>query len=202
MKIKSILISILLISGFLYAIDEKDIKSEATQKIEIITNILSNTNLTIDEKTQGVFEQFEGFFDFERMSSLSLGKNQWSALTKEQQQEFSVKFIDKLKHSYLDKLSLYSDEKIVVGDLLKPSDTRVQLPVQLINSSGEKYDMQFKFYNTKSPKGWLIYDVDILGVSIIQTYRSQFDGVLARSSFDELIKRIDTLIIDDNATKQ
>ena len=201
MKIKSIILSIFLVCGFAFAINEENIKSEATQKIEEVTKTLQNNDLSLEGKSEKVFELFDGFFDFDRMSSLSLGKTQWTSLTDEQQHQFSDKFINKLKHSFVEKLSLYTDEKIIVEDIVKVNKSRTQLNIILIDSAGKRYDILFKFYDTKTPDEWLIYDVDILGVSIVQTYRSQFEGILQKSSFEELMQKIDSIKIDDNITK-
>ncbi|MDR0467534.1 MAG: ABC transporter substrate-binding protein [Campylobacteraceae bacterium] len=200
MKVKSILLSILLICGFAYAIGEKNIQNDTVQKIEEVTKTLNSKSLSLEDKSKRVFELFDGFFDFDRMSSLCLGKAQWSALSEQQQHQFSEKFIQKLKHSFVEKLSLYTDEKIIVKDVAKPSKNRIQLPIVLVDGAGKTYDILFKFYDV-SPDEWLIYDVDVLGVSIVQNYRSQFDGVLQKSSFEELMQKIDSLQMDDNITK-
>ncbi|MFY4820212.1 ABC transporter substrate-binding protein, partial [Aliarcobacter butzleri] len=46
------------------------------------------------------------------------------------------------------------------------------------------------FYNkSKDSNEWLIYDVDLVGVSIIQTYRQQFAGILKEKTFDEMFEQ-------------
>jgi phospholipid transport system substrate-binding protein len=50
--------------------------------------------------------------------------------------------------------------------------------------------MIYKFYRGK--EGWKVYDVEILGVSVVQTYRSQFDGFLKNGSFAELMEKLKT----------
>jgi phospholipid transport system substrate-binding protein len=48
--------------------------------------------------------------------------------------------------------------------------------------------MLYKFY--RAAQGWKIYDVEIGGVSVIQTYRSQFDGVLSEGTIDDLLGKL------------
>ena len=55
----------------------------------------------------------------------------------------------------------------------------------------------YKFYNAKE-SGWLIYDLDILGVSIVQTYRSQFGGLLENGTFEDLLKRLETVNLPED----
>ena len=56
--------------------------------------------------------------------------------------------------------------------------------------NGEEKNIIFKFYNENN--NWLIYDVDILGVSLIQTYRSQFADILEKQDFNALIEKLKT----------
>ncbi|EAH9104456.1 toluene tolerance protein, partial [Campylobacter jejuni] len=51
-----------------------------------------------------------------------------------------------------------------------------------------------KFYNDNN--NWLIYDVDVLGVSIVQTYRSQFGDILANQGFDALLQKLESIVIE------
>jgi phospholipid transport system substrate-binding protein len=50
--------------------------------------------------------------------------------------------------------------------------------------------MLYKMYRTA--EGWKVYDVEISGVSVIQTYRSQFDGVLSDGTIDDLLEKLKT----------
>ena len=67
------------------------------------------------------------------------------------------------------------------------------LKTQVIGEQ-KNYDIDFKFYPNGSD--WRIYDVDIVGVSLIQTYRSQLGDVTQSLGFDELIKRLNSTVIN------
>lgn len=57
-----------------------------------------------------------------------------------------------------------------------------------------KKNIIFKFYNNNND--WLIYDIDVLGVSIVQTYRSQFGDILANQDFDTLLQKLENITIE------
>ena len=97
-------------------------------------------------------------------------------------------FEKKLKNSYMEKLDLYTDEKIVIKNSEKIKDSRIHLTTHLMKNN-EVYEIIYKFYKTPSTD-WLIYDVDILGVSIIQAYRTQFADALAKESFEKLMEKL------------
>ncbi|CAA6802743.1 MAG: Putative periplasmic protein [uncultured Sulfurovum sp.] len=184
---KIIMLSLLLLSP-LFAIQEANIKSEMENKINYITTILQNKNLSSTEKKGQISPTTDSIFDYTTMSKISLGKK-WKQLTVEERENFSQKFKTKLKNSYFEKLELYTNEKVLVKELKKLKATRIQLYTEIV-AAEENYEIIYKFYKVKASNDWLIYDIDITGVSIIQTYRKQFSEFLATKSFNELLNSL------------
>ncbi|MDR1975793.1 MAG: ABC transporter substrate-binding protein [Campylobacteraceae bacterium] len=195
MKLKLFLAALLACTQLL-ALEESEIDTVLNRDITKATAILQDKSVKDDEKSQKIFAMFDSFFDFNQMATICLGKAQWTALSSAQQDEFITKFVKRLKESYIQKLKLYTDEKITIKKGEKKSATRIQVPMILSSKDGQNYEILYKFYDTKDARGWLIYDVDIVGVSIVQTYRSQFDGALKNSSFEDLIAKIDAIDIE------
>ena len=126
------------------------------------------------------------------MAKLSLSKA-YDTLNKEQQDTFDKAFEAQLKKSFTNKLSLYINEKIIVSNLEQKNDKRIFLNAYTI-IDGERKDIIFKFYDKVG--SWLIYDVDVLGVSIVQTYRSQFADLLSNEGFEVLLEKLKTTDFD------
>jgi phospholipid transport system substrate-binding protein len=120
------------------------------------------------------------------MAKLSLGKKYWPTLSQEKQAVFSDLFIKRLQDSYLEKLDLYSNEEVLYGEP-QTKGKQVHQPTTLIYKDS-RISMLYKFY--RSATGWKVYDVEIGGVSVIQTYRSQFDDVLSEGSIDDLLEKL------------
>ena len=161
------------------------------EKVDLVINTLRDESLSKEEKKERILTTIDGLFDFSLMARLSLGKKHWKSLSKAGRKEFSELFVERLKQSYLDKLDLYTDEEVVVGDAKLTKKNRVEVLTYLV-SKDDKKEMTYKLYKTKK-KGWMVYDVDVLGVSIVQTYRSQFSGILKKESLEELIERLRSL---------
>jgi len=126
------------------------------------------------------------------MAKIALGKETWNNLSVEKQKEFVKIFETKLKNSYVEKLELYNDQKVKIIGLKPHNNTRLQLETELIGKEGS-YKINYNFYNkSKEKEQWLIYDVDLVGVSIIQTYRQQFSGLLKEKTFDEMLALLET----------
>ncbi|MDR2080603.1 MAG: ABC transporter substrate-binding protein [Campylobacteraceae bacterium] len=195
MKLK-LFLTALFACTLLNALEESEIDVVMSRDIIKATDILQNKNIGEEEKSKKIFEIFNSFFDFKQMAIICLGKPQWTALSDTQQEEFVEKFVKRLKESYIEKLKLYTDEKITIKKSEKKSAARIQVPMVLSAKDGQTYEILYKFYDTKDERGWLIYDIDIVGISIVQTYRSQFDGALKSGTFEDLIKKIDAVEIE------
>ena len=172
----------------LHALEEKEITPFMQTNIDLATTILRDSKIQKADKAQKIFTIFDAIFDYTLMSKLALGGKQWESIGVEKQARFTKAFEVKLKNSYMEKLDLYTDEKIVIKNLEKIKDARIHLTTHLIKNS-EVHEIIYKFYKDKNDQ-WLIYDVDILGVSIIQTYRTQFADMLAKESFEKLLEKL------------
>ena len=171
------------------ALEEREIEPVMTQALEKILVILNDANLTKAQRYAEIDALTSPFFDFTLMAKLSLGKSGWIAATPEQRTAYVSLFAENIKRSFLNKAELYKDEKVTI---LAPVNVKNRIHLaSFIVQKGEKQEVVYKFYRSKK-NGWLIYDVDVLGVSIIQTYRSQFDSELKRGSMDSLLEKLRT----------
>lgn len=172
----------------IFADEVSEIRKMTKEKVDLVISTLKDDTLSKKEKKDGILLTIDGLFDFSLMARLSLGKKHWKSLSKAGKKEFSELFVERLKQSYLDKLDLYTDEEVVVGEAKLTKKKRVEVLTYLV-SKDDKKEMTYKLYKTKK-KGWMVYDVDVLGVSIVQTYRSQFSGILKKESLEQLMERL------------
>jgi len=187
---KSLLYSvfILLVMTQTVGADDKDVAKELLKsKIEAAIAVLQKKDLDQQEKNKQIIEIVTPMFDFPLMAKLSLGRKYWPGLAKEERQRFTELFTKRLKESYLDKLSLYTDEKVVFKTPVQEK-RKIKIQTELI-SKNNTISMLYKLH--ESTNIWLIYDIEIQGVSIISTYRSQFDQVLNKGTIDELLIKLE-----------
>ncbi|EES89633.1 ABC transporter substrate-binding protein [Helicobacter canadensis] len=174
----------LIISSF--ALEFNQIDTTMENKINKTLQILQTSNQSIDAIAQEIFNLFDSIFDYKLMAKLSLS-TEYKNLTPTQQNEFNKAFEMGLKRSFTDKLHLYKDETIKVLGGEKIKNNRYNLKTSIILDGKINY-ITFKFRELK--KDWKIYDVDILGISVIQTYRSQFADIIAQQGFETLLKKL------------
>ena len=183
--LKVLLLLTFLITGA-NALQKDEIINAMTAKVDNALDVLKQKDLETKDKANKIFALIDEVFDYELMGKISLGKKTWLSINDTQREEFIKAFETKLKNSYVDKLELYTDQKVKIIELSPYKKTRLQLKTEVVGKD-EVYKINYNFYNNKKKSQWLIYDVDLLGVSIVQTYRKQFAGLLKEKSFDELL---------------
>ena len=199
MKLKSLLKSFLILAFVITsanAVKQDEIQPIMTKKIDSVLTILEQKSLPMSQKGQQIIKIIDEVFDYELMAKIALGKEIWDTLSEEKQKTFTKIFETRLKNSYIEKLELYNDQKVKILGLKPHNKNRLQLESELLGKDGV-YNINYNFYNkSKDGENWLIYDVDLLGVSIIQTYRQQFSGLLKEKTFDEM------LVLLENSNKK
>ena len=178
--------SLLLLSQAVTA-DEKSAAEEFLKRnLDAVFTVLQKKDLSQQAKNSEVVEIVTPMFDFKLMAKLSLGKTYWPELSPDQRERFTELFVERLRRSYLNKLTAYTDEKIIYESPVAVKK-KVHMPTLLI-SKGKKISMLYKLYPTNN--SWKIYDVEIEGVSIIRSYRSQFNEILQKGTFDDLLQKM------------
>jgi len=177
----------LIFSQSVIADDKKEAEEVLKGKLEAVILVLEKKALNEETKKKEIVEIVTPMFNFSLMSKLTLGKKHWPGFTKEQKERFTELFTKRLKDSYLDKMMLYTDEKIEYKESVQVGK-KVQIPT-ILTSKDNKISMLYKLY--KSKQGWKIYDIEIQGVSLISTYRSQFDEILRSKTVDDLLAKLE-----------
>ncbi|MDX9814542.1 MAG: ABC transporter substrate-binding protein [Sulfurimonas sp.] len=170
-------------SSSLFALEKSEIESQMNQKIQEVLGILRVDGATTEQKGKEIVEIMDEVFDFDLMAKIALGKNAWNSIDRSKQDEFSKVFEQKLKDSYIEKLELYNNQTIDILSLEPNGKNRLLLKT-LIRGKDDNYEVNYNFYDKNGD--WLIYDVDLVGVSIIQTYRAQFADALKQKSFEDM----------------
>lgn len=186
-KILSMILALLIIGQIGWADDKNSAKELLVSKLEAALTVLQNKSLGQGDKNKQVLEIVEPMFDYKLMAKLTLGRKYWPDLSEKKQDRFTDLFVERLKASYLDKLSLYTDEKVAYETPVQEG-IKVQIPTKVI-SKDKNISMLYKFY--KSKDSWKIYDLEIEGVSLISTYRSQFYEILSKGTVDDLILKLE-----------
>src|SRR5436189_4203392 len=156
-------------------------------QISNVQQVLSDPKLAGDEhliqrrkSERAILQQL---FDFQEMAQRSLGAN--ARRYNDRLGEFTPLFIDFLEHAYMGTLEENGDAKIqYLREIVVDNSVEINTKTSLKN--GREYWVDYRFL--LSPAGWRVFDVIVEGISLVGNYRSQFDRVLKKKSFDELLQ--------------
>jgi len=169
-----------------------------------VMRVLRDEKLDKQTKELRVEKIVTPIFDFAAMTRLALGRNNWRKFTAAQREEFSKLFVKRLRETYRRRITDYGGEKVLFKPPLplktpkspkgrtpatKPTGSPriVHVPVE-IASKTRKWVILHKFRRIGTL--YRIYDVEIEGVSILLSFRSQFNDVLRRGTPEELLSRL------------
>jgi phospholipid transport system substrate-binding protein len=125
-------------------------------------------------------------FDFNEMARRSLGQH-WQRRSTEEQRQFVQLFTDLLERSYADQVESFNGEKILYGRENQDRD-HAEVDTRVLTGKGEEFSVNYKLYSAE--REWKVYDVVIENISLVNNYRSQFNRVLANSSFAEFLRKL------------
>lgn len=132
------------------------------------------------------------YVDFQRMTALAAGRN-WRQATPEQQEALIKAFRTLLIYTYSGALSQVKDQTILFKPFtMAPDETDVEVKSQVKPAkAGQVIELNYRL--SKTPSGWKIYDINVLGVWLIETYKGNFTGEInkapdVKTGIDQLIQ--------------
>lgn len=164
----------------------EDVRKTTDKLIAIVSDPAMKSPERAAERARRIRNAVDEIFDWKEMSKRTLARH-WKKRTDQEKEEFIDLFGKLLERTYLDKVEGYSGEKvlyvgervdrnygIVVVKIVTRKDTEILVKYRLKKKGGE----------------WLVYDISIEGVSLVNNYRKQFNSIIGRSSYEDLINKL------------
>ncbi|TDV03049.1 phospholipid transport system substrate-binding protein [Paraburkholderia caballeronis] len=126
------------------------------------------------------------YVDFRRTTQLSMGRH-WRAATPAQRDKVTEQFQLLLIHLYSGALAQLKPDQQIQYPPMRVSASETDVVVRTVAlANGKQYEIDYRLYRT--PAGWRVYDLNVLGAWLIQTYRQQFNETIQQSGVDGLIR--------------
>lgn len=126
--------------------------------------------------------------NFERMTSLAVSKS-WRTATPEQQKQLVTEFRTLLIHTYSGAITQIRDQRVEFKPFRSaPDDTEVEVKSLVIQTRGEPLQLSYRLEKTAS--GWKIFDINVLGAWLVETYKGSFSAEVSKNGVDGLIKTL------------
>jgi len=139
-----------------------------------------------DERRAAVRQIANEIFDFGEIARRSLGRY-WQPLSDAQRTEFVGLFGDLLERSYISKIELYGGEKIVYSGERMDGDLAI-VSTKIITKNGTEVPIDYRLF--RRGDRWMVYDVNIEGISLVSNYRTQFNKIIQSNGYNTLVDRM------------
>ena len=160
----------------------KTVTSQVLDQIRADKQIQSGN---ITRITQLVNEKILPYTDFTRTTRLVMGRN-WNTATPQQQKDIVEQFKMLLIRTYSGALAQVRDQQVQYKPFrADPSDTDVVVRSVVLNN-GSPIELDYRLY--KTPEGWKVYDINVLGAWLIQAYQQQFTEQIQQHGVDGLVQ--------------
>src|SRR5713101_3880475 len=158
--------------------------------IDLVLRILTDPELKKEARTaerrKRIREVVNQIFDFTEISQRCLGRH-WQARTPAEREQFVALFGDLLENAYITKIESYSGEKIQYpGDVIDGDLALVK--TRIVTKQETEIPVDYRMFLNGGR--WVVYDVSIEGISLIGNYRTQFNAVIQRSGYPDLVAKL------------
>jgi len=158
---------------------------------EVMEAIQSDKQLAAGDKQKAMKlaeEKILPLVDFEEATRLAVGRG-WAQANAEQKKRLVTEFRNMLVRTYSNAISAYQGQTMkVLPSRAKPADAEATVRNQFIRPGGKPVLIDYSM--RKTGEGWKIYDIVVEGVSLVLTYRSEFDAIVKQDGVDGLIRRL------------
>jgi len=153
---------------------------------DAVVKVLEDPALKTSDRRAAVRKLATEAFDVQETARRALGPH-WQQRTPAEREEFVGLFADLLERTYIAKIDLYGGERLKFNDEKIDGDTAA-VRGKVTTKQGTDVPVEARMH--KKGDRWLIYDVNIEGISLISNYRAQFDRIIRTSSYADLVKRL------------
>jgi len=160
--------------------------------VEVLAAIRSDTELAAGDKQKAVKlaeEKVLPYIDFEEATRLAVGRA-WTRASPEQRKRLVDEFRNMLVRTYSNAVQAYRGQtlRVLPARSSKEASDEVTVRTQYIRANGQPLPVDFTMRRTD--QGWKVFDFVVEGVSLVLTYRSEFDAIVKQEGIDGLIKRL------------
>ncbi len=164
----------------------EQLKTSVDQIVKILGDPALKGESRAAERRSAIRKEAQGVFDFGETAKRALGRH-WQGLSEKDRQEFTGLFTDLIERAYISKIERYSGERIAyAGESVEGGLATVR--TRFLTKQGTEIPVDYRMQQRGDR--WLVYDVAVEGVSLINNYRTQFDKIIQTSSYAELVRRM------------
>jgi phospholipid transport system substrate-binding protein len=157
--------------------------------VERVVKILRDPELSgdtkVSERNAAVNKVADQIFDFGETAKRSLGQH-WAQRTQAEREEFVRLFTELVQRTYLSKVNQYNSEMTFQDDVVDGNQAVVR--TTLLLGKGSQMSLDYRMHHPRDR--WQVYDLSIDGISLVASYRSQFNKIVRTDSYEGLVAKL------------
>jgi phospholipid transport system substrate-binding protein len=157
--------------------------------VQRVVKILKDPELMGDakaaERSAAVNKVADEIFDFGETAKRALGPH-WAQRTPAEREEFVRLFTELVQRTYLSKVNQYNSEMTFQDDVVDGNQAVVR--TTLLLGKGSQMSLDYRMHHPRDR--WQVYDLSIDGISLLASYRSQFNKIVRTDSYEGLVARL------------
>jgi phospholipid transport system substrate-binding protein len=162
------------------------VKTRVESALQSLSQTSGGSPESIEQRRVELRRAADSLFDFTEMGRRALGRH-WADRTPAEREEFVKLFTDLIARSYIGKIDHYAGETIAyTAERVDGDEASVQSRV--VTAKGSQIPVEYRLHRVNDD--WSAYDVLVENVSLVGTYRSQFDRIIRSESFASLLRRL------------
>ena len=166
------------------------IKRMSTEVLDVIKADKSMRGGDIAKVVTLVDTRIMPHVDFQRMTASAIGPG-WRQATPEQQKRLQEEFKILLVRTYSGALSQISDQVIAMKPLRSSPEDKEVVVRSEVRGSGDPIQLDYRLEKTPGQgTGWRIFNINVMGVWLVETYKSQFAQEINAKGVDGLIESL------------
>jgi len=181
-----VMVALLASAGIAAAAGPTETVQRAVQQVFAHKDGPTVRTVSTAERKADIRKAAEGLFDFQEMSRRSLG-TAWDNASPADQEEFVRLFTNLVANAYMGKIEQYAGEPITYHDERVNGD-EASVRSRVVTPKGSEVGIEYRLY--RAADRWAVYDINVDGVSLVGSYKAQFNRLLQRGSFAELLKQL------------
>ena len=190
MKLLALLVSLLIsVPAFAQELGPEELVKKVTT--DVLETVKSDKQLQAGDRKKALVmaeQKILPHLDFREAAQLAMGKS-WHTATTVQQTQIVNEFRSMLVRIYSNAIQVYRGQTMKVLPVrLAPGATEVTVRNQYLSQGRPPVPVEYAM--KKTPEGWKIYDISVEGVSLVLTYRAEFESITRVSGIDGLLKRL------------
>ncbi len=167
------------------------LKGTIDQVLNLIKDPAFSNSATREKQIEAIDLKVREIFDYSEFSLRTVGRN-WSSFTDAQKKSFIDAFAQLLRATYIDKIEGYNGEEVkYLGETIGANGDKVEVGTA-ISLKTQPAPIKVAYRMLQKEGRWVVYDVIIEGVSLVQNYRTQFNEILQKNDPNALIAQVES----------